>query len=72
VCALYHLMVRVAQSSSQFVRVTVDLRRRGGMWRSSVPPRHMSVLLTDSRIKGGIDLTWDAGSACLKEAGRRQ
>ena len=44
------------------------------MWRSSDPTRYMSVLLTDSRIKGAVDqldLTWEAGSACLKEAGRR-
>jgi len=41
VCVLYHLMVRVAQSSSHFVRMTVDLRRRGGMWRSSDPPGYI-------------------------------
>jgi len=29
-------------------------------------------LLGICRIKGGVDLTWEAGSACLKEAGRRQ
>jgi len=41
------------------------------LWRSSDPPGYMSVLLTDSRIKAGVGLTWESGSACLQEAGRR-
>jgi len=32
----------------------------------------MSILLTNSRVEGGVGLMWEAGLACLKEAGRRQ
>ena len=42
------------------------------LWRSSDPPGHMSILLTNSRVEGGVGLTWEAGSACLEEAGKRQ
>jgi len=42
------------------------------LWRSDDPPGHMSILLTNSRVEGGVGLTWEAGSACLKKAGRRQ
>jgi len=31
----------------------------------------MSILLTNSRVEGGVGLTWEAGSACLEEAGSK-
>ena len=42
------------------------------MLRSGDRPGHMSILLTNSRVDGGVGLTWEAGLACFKESERRQ